>query len=53
MTELFLTNPIPYDISITLAIFDYWKNVTRRTFHLRNLTGKDDNEEIFPDKNNP
>ncbi len=46
MTEFIYAHPSPYDVSITLAIFDNWEQVTRRVFPLRNLTGQTADEQI-------
>jgi hypothetical protein len=37
MTDILLPHPKPYNISITFAIYDNWRQVIRRRFELRNL----------------
>lgn len=46
MTDYILAHPSPYDVSITLAIFDNREQVTQRIFTLRNLKGQTESEQI-------
>lgn len=46
MTPSFNAFPMPFDISITLAIYDERQQVTRRTFSVRNLQGKTEEAQV-------
>ena len=46
MSDYIFANPFRYNISITLAIFDKWEQITRRKFYLRNLTGQTESDQV-------
>lgn len=46
MTEFIFAHPSPFDVSITLVIFDNWEQLTRCTFPLRNLAGQNEAEHV-------
>jgi hypothetical protein len=46
MSSVLFANPITFDIQISLTLFDKYKQVTRRGFYLRNLSGETEAEQV-------